>query len=125
MPGIDYHELRRQITMREVLDLIGFQTSWRHGSQLRGPCPIPDCRSTSGRSFSVHLTRQVYHCFACQSHGNSLDLWVAVRGLSLHHAALDLCRILNLEPPLLPTSHLISLQRRPRSVASRAPSRNR
>jgi DNA primase len=125
MPGIDYHELRRQITMREVLDLIGFQATWRHGPQLRGPCPIPGCRSTSGRSFSVHLTRQVYHCFACQSHGNSLDLWVAVRGLSLHHAALDLCQILNLEPTLQPASHPLPLPRRPRSVASRAPSRNR
>jgi len=111
--------------MREVLDLIGFQTTWRHDSQLRGPCPIPGCRSTSSRSFSVHLTRQVYHCFACQSHGNSLDLWIAVRGLSLHHAALDLCHTLNLETPLQPTSHLIPLRRRPHSVASRAPSRNR
>jgi DNA primase len=125
MPGIDYRELRRQITMREVLDLIGFQATSRHDPQLRGPCPIPACRCTSGQPFSVHLDRQVYRCFVCHCHGNALDLWAAVRGLSLHHAALDLCHILNLESPLQPTSHLIPLPHRPRSVASRAPSRNR
>ena len=107
MPGIDYRELRRLITMREVLDLIGFQSTSRHGPQLRGLCPIPACRCTSGRPFSVHLDRQVYHCFACHSHGNTLDLWAAVRGLPIYQAAMDLWHV---------TKH---------GIASRAPSRNR
>ena len=99
MPGIDYPQLRRQITMRQVLDLIGFQATCPQGSQLRGPCPIPGCSSTSSRIFSVHRRRQVYRCFACGSQGNALDLWAAVRGLPLHQAALDLCRIIHLDPP--------------------------
>ena len=122
MPGIDYHQLRQQITMREVLDLIGFQPTSRHGPQLRGPCPIPGCRSASDRSFSVHLARQVYHCFACRSRGNALDLWAAVRGLPIHQAALDICYVTNLDPPWLPASHLIPALR---GVPSRASSRNR
>lgn len=125
MPGIDYHALRQQITMREVLDLIGFQPTSRRGVQLRGACPTPGCPSTSHRSFSIHLDRQVYQCFGCHRRGNTLDLWAAARGLSLHHAALDLCRILNVDPPWLPASRLIPIQRRPQSVPSRAPSRNR
>jgi len=124
MPGIDYRELRRQITMREVLDLISFQPTSRHGDQLRGPCPIPGCH-TSGRSFSVHLTRHVYRCFVCHSHGNVLDLWAAVRDLSLHHAALELCHILTFDPPWLAASPLIPIPGQQRAVASRAPSRNR
>ena len=107
MPGIDYRELRRQITMREVLDLIGFQPTSRRGPQLRGPCPISGCRSASDSSFSVHLARQVYHCFACHSHGNTLDLWAAVCGLPIYQAAMDLWHV---------TKH---------GIASRAPSRNR
>lgn len=125
MPGIDYRQLRRQITMSQVLDLLGFQPTWRHGPQLRGPCPLPDCHSTSHRPFSVHLTRQIYHCFACRSHGNPLDLWAAVRRLPLHAAALDLCHAANLVPPRLPTSHPIPSLCPPSRVASRAPSRNR
>jgi DNA primase len=122
MPGIDYRQLRQQITMSQVLSLLGFQPTSRHGPQLRGPCPIPVCRSASDRSFSVHLTRQVYHCFACRSRGNALDLWVAIRDLPIHQAALDLCQVTKLDPPWLSASHLIPTLR---GVPSRASSRNR
>lgn len=122
MPGIDYYRLRQQITMSQVLDLIGFQPTWQRGSQLRGPCPLPGCGSASSRTFSVHRSRQVYRCFACRSQGNALDLWAAIHGLSLHQAALDLCQIAHLDPPWLPNSkpapHLA-----PR-VSFRAPPRN-
>jgi len=101
MSGINYRELRQRISMREVLNLIGFETMWRRGPQLRGPCPIPGCRSASPRAFSVHLTRQLYRCFACHSHGNALDLWAAVRCLPLHPAAIALCQAANLAPPEL------------------------
>ncbi len=122
MSGIDYRELRRRITIREVLDLLGFQPTSRRGPQLRGPCPIPGCSSTSDRSFSVHLARQVYHCFACHSHGNALDLWAAVRGLPSYEAAMDLCQVMMLEPPRQPSSHPLPALR---GVPSRAPLRNR
>lgn len=124
MPGIDYQKLRRQISMRQVLDLIGFQATWQRDAQLRGPCLVPGCCATSGRSFSVHLMRQVYHCFACHSCGNALDLWAAVHSLSLHQAAVDLCRATNLDPPWLPSGGAISTRRRPHDVPFRAPSRN-
>jgi DNA primase len=121
MSGIDYQRLRQHITMHQVLDLIGFRATSRQGPQLRGACPVPNCCSTSDRSFSVHLTRQIYHCFACRSRGNALDLWAAVRSLSIHQAAVDLCRITNLDPPRLTASTRSPL----RDVPFRAPSRNR
>jgi DNA primase len=124
MPGIDYRQLRQQITIARVLDLIGFQPGWQHRSQLRGPCPIPGCRS-SIRSFSVQLTGQIYHCFACHSHGNALDLWAAVRGLSLHQAAVDLCRVTNLDLPRLPASRFIPTTGQPPRVPFRASLGNR
>lgn len=125
MPGIDYRQLRKRITMEQVLDLLGFQPIWRRGPQLRGHCLIPGCRSTSPRPFSVHLVRQIYRCFACGSHGNALDLWAAVRGLPLHATALDLCQAASLDPPRLPASRLIRSPSQPSRVALRAPSRNR
>jgi DNA primase len=124
MPGIDYHQLRQQVSMTQVLDLIGFQPTRRHGPQLRGPCPIPGCCSSSRRAFSVHLTRQVYHCFACGSHGNPLGLWAAVRRLPLHPAAIDLCRTGGIPLPRLPNSSTTSTVSEPQSVPFRAPSRN-
>lgn len=119
MPGIDYRQLRQQISMTEVLDLIGFRPIWQRGSQIRGPCPIPGCPSTSSRTFSVHLARQIYRCFGCDSHGNPLDLWAAFRGLPLHAAAVDLCVAANIVPPRLPALFP------PHRVPFRAPLRNR
>ena len=104
MPGIDYRQVRQRITMDQVLSLLDFQSKEQRGVQLRGPCPIPGCRSTSGRAFSVNVTRQIYHCFACHSHGNVLDLWAAVHHFPLHAAAVDLCRTLAITPPWLATS---------------------
>jgi DNA primase len=121
MSGVDYHQLRQQVSMTRVLGLIGFRAARQCGPQLRGPCPIPGCRPTSRCTFSVHLSRQVYHCFACHSHGNVLDLWAAVRGQSLYQAAIDLCRAINFVPPARPTSSSRQVNR----VAVRVPQRNR
>jgi DNA primase len=125
MPGIDYHQVRQQVSMAQVLGLIRFQTAWRRGPQLRGLCPIPGCCSSSHRSFSVHLTRQLYHCFACGSRGNPLDLWAAVRRLPLHTATVDLCRTAGLPLPWLPSSSPTSTISDSQPVPSRLPSSNR
>jgi DNA primase len=118
MPSIDYRRLRQRVSMTKVLELIGFRATWRRGPQLRGPCPIPYCPSASGRHFSVHLARQVYHCFACNGHGNALDLWAAVQRLPLHQAAITLCHAANLAPPQLSTPRHL------RHIPFRASSRN-
>jgi DNA primase len=125
MAGIDYRRLRQQITMGQVLALVGFHETWRQGFQLRGACPLPGCRSASSRLFSVHLARQVYRCFQCGSRGNALDLWAAACQLPLHRAALALCQTLHLVPPRLPGSHLNSASCPARRIPSSAPPRNR
>ena len=124
MPGIDYRQLRKQITMGQVLELIGFQATWRYGPQLRGSCPLLGCGSASLRPFSVHLTRHVYRCFACGSRGNALDLWAAVCRLPTHQAALTLCHAANLAPPPLPHARLIPAPRKPHQIPFPDSSRN-
>ena len=37
MPGVDFNRLRAEITMEQVLDLLGFQPSQRTGDQWYGP----------------------------------------------------------------------------------------
>ena len=68
-------------------------------SQRRGPCSIHrgDGR---GRTFSVNLADNVFHCFdvACAKKGDVIDLWAAVKAMSLREAALDLIRTFDLEP---------------------------
>jgi DNA primase len=67
MPGVDFDILRREITMQQVLDLLGFQAIARRGQQLRGPCPIHGSTSPGSRSFSVNLESGRYQM---------LPLWI-------------------------------------------------
>jgi DNA primase len=99
MPGVDFDILRREITMQQVLDLLGFQAIARRGQQLRGPCPIHGSTSPGSRSFSVHLESGRYQCFRCGSKGNQLELWAEARRLRIYEAAIDLCQALGREVP--------------------------
>jgi transposase len=97
---IDFAHLKRQLTLAQVLDHLGWGARLRgNGRQRRGPCPIHrgDGR---GRTFSVNLDENVFQCFdaACAKQGDVIDLWAAVTGMSLRQAALDLVRTFALEP---------------------------
>ncbi len=91
MPGVDYTEVRRQITMLEVLQLVGFTANRIRGDRQRGPCPIHGSSREDSRIFSVNLELGRYQCFQCGSRGNALELWSAVQGVSVYRAAVELC----------------------------------
>ena len=100
---IDFQQVRRRITIRQVLELLEWQpirSEWAAPSgQLRGPCPI---RQGGGRrTFSVSLQRNVFRCFApsCQAQGNQLDLYQQATRLPLGTAARELCDRLGIELP--------------------------
>lgn len=97
--SIDYQALRDQVTFDQVLAAIDQSPS--SGSQHRGPCPLHEPESTSGRCFSVNLKRNIFRCFdsACLAQGNVLDFWMAYRKLPLHEAAEDLARTLQIDLP--------------------------
>ena len=106
MPGINLRQVRREITIQQVLDLLGFVPTACYGLRLRGPCPIHgDCRPQS-RVFSAHLGCHRFRCFRCHSAGTQLDLWAAVHGLSIYAAAKDLCDRLRIPVPYLPPTRI-------------------
>lgn len=103
MSGIDYQAVRAAISLKQVLDLLGYEPCRRDGPQLRGPCPLHDPRGPDDRRcFSVHLTRGIFRCFRCGAHGNQLDLWRLTSQLPLYQATIDLCHRAQLDPPRLP-----------------------
>ena len=102
MPGIDFAELRRQVRLGQVLELVRFEAVSRWGAQVRGPCPVHGSTRPRSRVFSAHLEKQRWHCFRCGASGNALDLWLAVTKQPVYAGALDLCRRLGLEIPWLP-----------------------
>jgi putative transposase len=99
-PSVDFADLRKRVTMEQVLQRLGWLERLRGGTQRRGPCPVHDRDGgpERGRAFSVNLPRGVFRCFhpQCQAQGNTLDLWAAVHGLPLREAALHLQQTLPL-----------------------------
>ena len=101
MPAIDYRQARQDVRLTEVLDLVGFEPTTRHGEQLRGPCPVHRSRTEASRSFAAHVGKGAWHCFGCGAGGNALDLWVAVTRQRLYAAVIDLYMRLGREAPWL------------------------
>jgi hypothetical protein len=104
MPAIDLAMLRSQVSIEQVLMLLGFAPSRRNGRWLRGPCPVHQAGSSQSRDFWVDLTANRYRCFKCHSTGRQLDLWAAAHHLPIHVAAEDLCRRLAIAVPWLASS---------------------
>jgi transposase len=97
---IDFGHLKSQLSLARVLEHLGLSARLRgRGPQRRGACPIHrgDGR---GRTFSVNLDDNVFHCFdaRCGQQGDVIDLWAALHHLDLRAAAIDLVQTFDLEP---------------------------
>ena len=99
MPGGDFQAVRSRVSMRQVLELLGFVPSVVRGDQVYGQCPIDRSAARRGRSFSAKLAKNNYRCFVCGAQGNPLDLWAAATHPNLFAAAVDLCEQLHTEVP--------------------------
>src|SRR5262249_52633761 len=98
--GIDFAELRRQLSMEAVLAELGWLTRMKGGpAQRRGPCPGHARQQEGDRSFSVNLSKGLFRCFTkkCGDQGNVLDRFCAVRQVPLYEAALQLARRFGIE----------------------------
>jgi transposase len=96
---VDFGHVKTQLSMERVLEHLGLTRLRGKAEQRRGPCPIHrgDGR---GRTFSVNLQADVFQCFdaGCGAKGDVIDLWAALRHMSLREAALDLVETFGLEP---------------------------
>jgi DNA primase len=99
MPGVHYSEVQSCVPMARVLELLGFVAHGATGDQLRGPCPVHRSQSPQSRSFSVHLAQGMCRCFKCGFVGNQIQLWAALKGMTVYEAAVDLCQQAGVEVP--------------------------
>jgi len=107
VPGVDFDRVRTEITMEQVLSLLGPRPSNRSGVQRYGSRPLHESMPGCPRSFSVNVAFGRYFCRRCHSHGNQRELLAAATKLSLHQAAIacheqrrmDLCHRLGRDIP--------------------------
>jgi DNA primase len=86
---VDFSAVKRAVSLEAVLRHYQVQGLLRrHPDQLQGCCPIHDGKRDD--SFRAHLTKNVFHCFACQARGNVFDFVAAMEKCSIREAALRL-----------------------------------
>jgi transposase len=98
--SIDFPYLRSQITMERLLTHLGYFNRLRGGgAQRRGPCPVHGTKRDQGRTFSVHLGKNVYQCFhpPCAASGNVIDLWSQIHQLTTYEGAVHLAETFDLK----------------------------
>jgi DNA primase len=85
---VDFSAVKRAVSLEAVLHHYQVPGLRRRRNQLEGCCPIH--RGKRDDSFRASLSKNVFHCFACQAQGNVLDLVVALEKCSLREAACKL-----------------------------------
>jgi len=88
---VDFRAAKTSVSLTEVLRAYG--VDWlkaRRPGQLEGPCPIH--RGGRADAFHVSLSKNAFHCFACQAGGNVLDFVAAMERCSVCEAARRLAQ---------------------------------
>jgi len=99
MPGVDFNRLRHEITMEQVLDLLGFECTRRRGDQWYGYCPVHQSEPKHRMAFSVNVTMGCYYCHKCGSRGDQFKLWAEATQTPIRQATINLCRQLRQDVP--------------------------
>jgi DNA primase len=73
----------------DIVSVIGEYVRLRKASAYRysGLCPF---HSEKTPSFSVHASKQFYHCFGCRAHGDVLKFVMEIEGISFYEALKSL-----------------------------------
>jgi DNA primase len=87
---VDFKAVKGAVSLEAVLRHYQVPGLRRHRNQLEGCCPIH--RGQRDDSFRASLSKNVFHCFACQAHGNVLDLVADMEKCSIREAACRLQR---------------------------------
>ena len=97
---ISFQELRRQVSMEDILRHYGLMEKFRRSrDEVIGICPFHE--ETIG-SFHASIIKNIFHCFGCQSKGDILDFVALTEGVGLRQAAFmiqEWFRVSSGDPP--------------------------
>lgn len=95
---VEFAAVKRAVSLEAVLRHYQVPGLRRQRSQLEGGCPIH--RGKRDDSFRASLSKNVFHCFACQARGNVLDFVAAMEKCSIRQAALRLQEWFGIPEPM-------------------------
>jgi hypothetical protein len=97
MPSVLFGRIADLVSVPQVMARCGWPASFGGSLSRRGRCPLCLSGGRDDRCFWARPKR--WHCYHCNRGGDVLDLWGALRGLDVYHAAFDLCRTFGVKVP--------------------------
>jgi DNA primase len=94
---VDFGAVKQAVSLEAVLRHYQVPGLRKRGHQLVGRCPIH--RGQRDDSFRASLSKNAFHCFACQAGGNVLNFVAAMEKCSIRQAALRLQRWFSVGAP--------------------------
>jgi len=94
---VDFGAVKQTVSLEAVLHHYQVPGLRKRGHQLVGRCPIH--RGQRDDSFRASLSKNAFHCFACQAGGNVLNFVAAMEQCSIRQAALWLQRWFSVGAP--------------------------
>ena len=86
---VDFQAIKEAVRLEAVLQHYQWKNlRRRRRDQLEGCCPIHGGERQD--AFQANLSKNVFHCFACDAKGNVLDFVAAMERCSIREAALKL-----------------------------------
>src|SRR5690348_17121032 len=92
---LDFTALRRRARFGTVLDHYGLKPTGT-GVQRFILCPF---HQETTASCSIHLAKQIFHCFGCDAKGTIIDFVAMMERINLQAAAITLSAICEIEKP--------------------------
>lgn len=83
---MDFDEIKKRLSIEEVLNYYGICNLKRIGNSLHGSCPIH--QGDNPRAFNVSLDKNLWNCFTHCSGGSVIDLIMKIENVSLYEAIL-------------------------------------
>jgi len=94
---VEFGAVKQAVSLEAVLRHYHVPGLRKRRHQLVGRCPIH--RGQRDDSFRASLSKNAFHCFACQASGNVLNFVAAMEKCSIRQAALRLQRWFSLGAP--------------------------
>jgi len=100
VPYLDLPAIKREITMKMVLDHVGWKGRETKDGEKRGACPLEPVPDKKSRSFATK--DDGFYCHHCKQNGDQLRFWCLYYKVGFMEAVHQMCEAFKVPEYQLP-----------------------
>jgi hypothetical protein len=100
VPYLDLAAIKNEISLKMVLDHVGWKCKTSKEGELRGPCPLEGTPDRKSRSFAVK--DDGFFCHHCKENGDQFRFWCLYYKVAFMAAVHQMCEAFKVPEYQLP-----------------------